>query len=386
MDKNRYILAVNVGSSSLKAGLYDSASAQFIARCQIAGIGGTATGRYSLEREQRTEEDAQFADHGQAFEKAAELLVDEPGTVVAVGHRVVFSGVLDKQTAEIDDAYLEELRLLSNLDSGHLPAMLTVIEAARSAFASVPHFACSDSAFFATLPERVKILPLPRRYYEQGVKKYGYHGLSYAYLSREFAKRHPEAAGGKVVYAHLGNGASLAALAGGRPIDTTMAFSPNSGILMSSRSGDLDPGAIAFLERRENLGPEAMDELLTNQSGLKGISGTTGDMQTLLENETADPAAADAVGVFCLAVQKAVGAMSAAMGGIDALVFSGGIGEESARVRQLICTQLGHLNISLEEEKNQQGLEVISKNDSILVSVLKSDEELIIAREVKDRL
>jgi acetate kinase len=244
--------------------------------------------------------------------------------------------------------------------------------------------ACFDTAFHHDLPRVARLLPIPRRYEAQGVRRYGFHGLSYAFLMGELARlAGSEAAQGRVILAHLGNGASLAAVHHGKPVDTSMSFTPTAGVPMSTRSGDLDPGLVWYLARAEGLDAKRFNEMVNFQSGLLGVSETSSDMRDLLDRETQDVRAAEAVALFCYQVKKWIGAFAAALCGLDTLVFAGGIGEKAPVIRARICHGLGFLGIELEEKQNVANAGVISAHASrVAVRVTHTDEELMIATTV----
>jgi acetate kinase len=257
-------------------------------------------------------------------------------------------------------------------------------EAFHRRFPELPQVACFDTAFHHDLPRVARLLPLPRRYEAQGVRRYGFHGLSYAFLMGELARVAGEQAGqGRVVLAHLGNGASLAAVHHGKPVDTSMAFTPTAGVPMSTRTGDLDPGLVWYLARTEKMGAKQFNELVNFRSGLLGVSETSSDMRDLLDREAQDARAAEAVALFCYQVKKWIGAFAAALGGLDTVVFSAGIGENCPSVRARVCEGLGHLGIELHEVSNLKNAPVISAQTArVAVRVIPTDEELMIARLV----
>jgi acetate kinase len=279
---------------------------------------------------------------------------------------------------------VEELRQLSAFDPEHLPEEIQLTEAFHRRFPDLPQVACFDTAFHHDLPRVARLLPIPRRYDAQGVRRYGFHGLSYAFLMEELARlAGTETAQGRVILAHLGNGASLAAVRDGKPVDTSMSFTPTAGVPMSTRSGDLDPGLVWYLARTEGLDAKRFNEMVNFQSGLLGVSETSSDMRDLLEHETQDVRAAEAVALFCYQVKKWIGAFAAALGGLDTLVFAGGIGENAPVVRARICDGLGFLGIELEEQRNAGNEGVISAETSgIPVRVIPTDEERMIAKMV----
>ncbi len=279
---------------------------------------------------------------------------------------------------------VEELRQLSPFDPEHMPEEILLTEAFHRRFPDLPQVACFDTAFHHDLPQVARLLPIPRRYEAQGVRRYGFHGLSYEFLIGELARlAGTEAAQGRVVLAHLGNGASLAAVRHGQSIDTSMSFTPTAGVPMSTRSGDLDPGLVWYLARTEKMNDKRFNEMVNFQSGLLGVSETSSDMRDLLEHETQDVRAAEAVALFCYQVKKWIGAFAAALGGLDTLVFAGGIGENAPPVRARICDGLGFLGIELEEKRNTANEGVISTVASrVVVRVIRTDEEQMIAKTV----
>lgn len=305
--------------------------------------------------------------------------------VVAVGHRVVHGGRRYTQPQQVTTDLLGELHRLSPYDPEHLPAEIGLIEAFGRRYPAVPHVACFDTAFHHDLPRVARLLPIPRRYDAVGVQRYGFHGLSYAYLMDELARLDGrEAAEGRVILAHLGNGASLAAVCGGKSLDTTMAFTPAAGLPMSTRSGDLDPGLVSYLARTEGMSVEQFHEMVNARSGLLGVSEISPDLRDLLAREHSDLRAAEAVALFCYHVKKWIGAFAAVLGGLDTIVFSGGIGENSPAARARICAGLGFLGVALEEARNSAGNPIISKEGSgVTVRVIRTDEELQIARSVR---
>jgi acetate kinase len=279
---------------------------------------------------------------------------------------------------------LEELRRLSPFDPDHMPEEILLTEAFQHRFPDLPQVACFDTAFHHDMPRVAQMLPIPRRYEAKGVRRYGFHGLSYEFLVGELARlAGTEAAQGRVILAHLGNGASLAAVRDGKSVDTSMSFTPASGVPMSTRSGDLDPGLISYLARTEKMSAKQFNEMVNSQSGLLGISETSSDMHDLLGREAQDVRAAEAVTLFCYQVKKWIGAFAAALGGIDTLVFAGGIGENAPAVRSRICDGLEFLGIELEEKKNAANEGVISAAAGrVAVRVIPADEERVIAKTV----
>jgi len=304
--------------------------------------------------------------------------------VTAVGHRVVHGGPTYSPPERITAAMVAELHRLSPFDPEHLPEEILLTQAFQLRFPDLPQVACFNTAFHHDLPRVARLLPIPRRYEALGVRRYGFHGLSYAFLMEELARlAGMEAARGRIILAHLGNGASLAAVHDGKPVDTSMSFTPTGGVPMSTRSGDLDPGLAGYLARTEGMSAAQFSEMSQAQSGLLGMSETSSDMRDLLDREAKDVRAAEAIAVFCYQVKKWVGSFVAALGGLNTLVFTGGIGENSPIVRSRICLGLECLGVELSEPRNASSAAVISTSDSrVTVRVMRTDEERMIARSV----
>jgi acetate kinase len=307
--------------------------------------------------------------------------------VRAVGHRVVH-GMQHTQPECVSAALLDELRAISSYDPEHLPVEIELIEAFRQRYPQLPQVACFDTAFHQTLPRTARLLPVPRRFDAMGVQRYGFHGLSYTYLMQALAQlAGPQEARGRVILAHLGSGASLAAVRDGRSMDTSMGFTPAGGLAMGTRSGDLDPGVAWYMIQREHLTPAQFNHLVNHESGLLGMSETSSDMRDLLARAPGDIRAVEAIDVFCYQVKKWIGAFAAAMGGLDTLVFAGGVGEFAPVVRAQICRELEFLGIEIDESSNAQNNSVISKKTGrVAVRVMHTDEELMIATSVSELL
>jgi acetate kinase len=391
----RAVLALNAGSSSLKLAVFSAGRAGQPARRLLSGAvariglpGATLTLSAGSTPDVTHALDA--PDHARALAAALEHLGPHLALarLAAVGHRLVHGGPRHDRACLVTPAVLAELRRLGPLDVDHLPAEIGVVEVMSRLAPALPQVACFDTAFHRTLPRVARVLALPRRYETEGVRRYGFHGLSCAFLIEELARvAGAEAARGRVVLAHLGAGASLTAVMDGRSVDTTMGFTPTSGIPMGTRSGDLDPGVLVYLLRSEGMSADALDDLVNRRSGLLGVSGSSPDMRDLLALEALDPYAAEAVALFCYQAKKAVGALAAALGGIDTLVFSGGIGERSGPVRARIARGLEHLGVHLDHARNEAGAPVVSADTSpCTVRVLATDEESIIARETREVL
>ena len=302
----------------------------------------------------------------------------------AVGHRVVHGGPNYAEPVRTTPAVIAELKRLSPLDPKHLPAEVDLIETFANHLPQVPQVACFDTAFHHDLPRCSRLLPVPRRFEAEVVRRYGFHGLSYSYLMGEVERlAGKEAARGRIILAHLGSGASMAAVHEGRPIDTTMAFTPAAGLVMATRCGDIDPGFLIYLMRSQGAGAEAIDELVNSHSGLLGISETSPDMRDLLQRESNDSRAAEAINIFCYQAKKWIGALAAALGGLDQLIFSGGIGEHAFPVRARICEGLEFVGIKIEAARNAQNADIISVDGGpVVVRVIPTDEEVVIARSV----
>ena len=383
------ILTINGGSSSIKFALFEGGDS--LRRILEGGIERIGLPEASLRVKGLNQADnfsrlVTAPDHTAAVNVLMDWLEESigSGSLGAVGHRVVHGGPKYSQPQRITAEMVGELRRLSAFDPEHLPEEIQLTEAFHRRFPDLPQVACFDTAFHHDLPRVAQLLPIPRRYEAQGVRRYGFHGLSYAFLIGELARlAGTEAAQGRVILAHLGNGASLAAVRDGKPVDTSMSFTPTAGVPMSTRSGDLDPGLVWYLARTESLDGKRFNEMVNFQSGLLGVSETSSDMRDLLEHETQDVRAAEAVALFCYQVKKWVGAFAAALGGLDTLVFAGGIGENAPAVRARICDGLGFLGIELEEKRNAANAGVISSETSrVPVRVIHTDEEWMIAKTV----
>ncbi len=387
-DKPR-ILTINGGSSSIKFAMFESGeSLRRILDGAIERIGlWESTFKVKGSNPGDTFSRSVTApDHTAAVGILMDWIGQQRGreALTAVGHRVVHGGPKYSQPQRIDAGMIEELHGLSAFDPEHLPEEILLTEAFHRRFPNLPQVACFDTAFHQDLPRVAQQLPIPRRYEARGVRRYGFHGLSYAFLMEELARvAGAEAAHGRVVLAHLGNGVSLAAVREGKPMDTSMSFTPAAGVPMSTRSGDLDPGLVWYLATTENMSAKQFNKMVNFQSGLLGISETSSDMRDLLDREARDVRAAEAIALFCYQIKKWVGSFAAALGGLDTLVFAGGIGENAPLVRWRVCAGLEFLGIELEEEANATNAGVISAAASrVMVRVMHTDEERMIAEMV----
>ncbi len=382
--KEKYVVTVNAGSSSVKLAMFTMYGMQKVFDAAVENI-GQPSARLIVAGNSKPIT-------AQNHASAATLLIEQlpsKGTdaaVVAVGHRMVHGGPKYYKSQVATNDVLHELRELAAFDPEHLPIELELVEVLQATLPDTQQILCFDTAFHHGLPARSRILPIPRHFEAKGIRRYGFHGLSYAFIISDLRSIEGEAAAnGKVVIAHLGSGASLAALRGGGSVDTTMSMTPASGIPMSTRSGDLDPGLMFYLSRVQDYDANRLQHMANFESGLLGISETTGDMKKLLEIENDDARAKDAVDIFCYHVTKAVGAFAAALGGLNTLVFTGGIGENAPKIRARVCDELSFLGITLDSERNESGARLISAEGSLVgVHVIHTDEAVTIAREISN--
>ena len=385
---SRVILCLNSGSSSLKFALYridGGGEERLLAQGATELNDGQITRlwiRTTREKVEKTGSEISSPStplHALAVE-LKRLQLQHPD---AVGHRLVHGGPLHAAPERITDALFHELRSLIPFAPLHLPDELAGIEAVSSNFPSLPQVACFDTAFHRSMPEVAQRFALPRALWDQGIRRYGFHGISYEYIMRTLGANPPS----RIIIAHLGNGASMAAVKDGRPLDTTMGFTPAGGFMMGTRSGDLDPGITLYLLEQLHFDVQRLTRLINHQSGLLGVSGISSDMRTLLERTNSEPNAAIAVQMFCYQVRKQIGALSAALGGLDLLVFTGGIGERAAPVRWEACSGLEDLGIRLDRERNDANADTISTSDCrSLVRVIPTNEDLMIARHTCELL
>jgi acetate kinase len=384
-----HILTVNGGSSSIKFALFEAGGEmRRLLDGKIERI-GSPSAHISAKGQHPSDSISQpvtAPDHRAAVNVLMDWLEGRigRGELAAVGHRVVHGGPRYTEAQRVTPEMVDTLHQLEPFDPEHLPEEIQLTSAFFRRFPDLPQVACFDTTFHRDLPQVARLLPIPRRYEARGVHRYGFHGLSYAYLMEELARvAGADAARGRIVLAHLGNGASLAAVREGRPIDTSMAFTPTAGIPMSTRSGDLDPGLVWYLNRVENINSRQFNHMVNFESGLLGISETSSDMSELLERESTDVRAAEAVAIFCYHVKKCIGAFAAALGGLDTLIFAGGIGENAAPVRLRSCEGLDFLGIALDAARNASNATVISTDASrVVVRVMHTDEESMIATTV----
>ena len=382
------ILTINGGSSSIKFALFEIGEPLrriLDGKVDRVGLSGTNLTFRDAAEESQDSRTIDAHDRGAAVAFLLDWLEAQQGfaSAQAVGHRVVH-GMMHTEPERVTPELLDELHRITPYDPEHLPLEIELIEAFRQRHPKLPQVACFDTAFHRTMPRVAKLLPIPRRYEAKGVRRYGFHGLSYAYLMEELARLGDAAAAtGRVILAHLGNGASMAAVRDGKSIDTSMGFTPASGLVMGTRSGDLDPGLVAFMARSEQMTAAQFDRMVNREAGLLGISETSSDLRDLLAQESGDARAAEAVALFCYQAKKWIGSFAAALGGLDTLVFAGGIGENAPLIRERICDGLGFLGIELTPQRNATNAPLISPDTGrVKVRVIRTDEELGIARSV----
>ena len=386
---NKYVLVINAGSSSIKFAVYqkDASSLQLVANAagQIEGIGSqpnflvkNSDGLVLIDRTLSVDE---VHDHTDAINIIRSWLWDyfADGTLLAVGHRVVHGGQRYSAPVLIDAKVLAELETLVPLAPLHQPQNLATIRVLLETMPSLPQVACFDTAFHRTQPDVAQRFAIPRRFADEGVRHYGFHGLSYEYIASVLPTLEPALADARIIVAHLGSGASLCAIHNGLSIATTMGFSPLDGLVMGTRCGNIDPGVLLYLMDRHNMDARALEQLLYYQSGLLGVSGISNDMRTLLASD--DPHSQEAIELFVYRIGREIGSLVAALGGLDALVFTGGIGEHSAEIRAKVCRQAAWLGLELDDSANAAVVTRISMPYSRLSAwIVPTDENLIIAR------
>ncbi len=371
-----YILTLNAGSSSLKAMFYALPSQDVLHMFSIEDIGLPVT-RCSITSGKETKQETltciephEALNLLTAFVK--KHFVQEP-TIIA--HRIVHGGTFFTEPTKLTQESLDTLRTLTPLAPNHLPTQIMYLEQLFKNFTHTTHVGCFDTAFHAHMPHIAQLTTLPRKYTDAGVKRYGFHGLSYEYIVQSLRRRNalPE----KLICAHLGNGASICAIRSGVSVETSMGMTPASGLMMSTRSGDIDPGVVRFMSSIEPLSIEMFDALTNTESGLKGVSGTTGDMRTLLELQGHDEHARNAVDLFCYTVKKYIGAYAALLNGVDMIVFTGGIGERSAYIRNEICKNLEYLGLEMNPNAPENFALLSTQTSRVRVEVMHTDENLV---------
>jgi acetate kinase len=393
VPQQKYVLTMNMGSATLKSALYEAGihetknqpklllsitvdqTGTSVGRLKIADPSGAVLLDSAVDR----------ADSNATLTTMFSWLSDQKylSQLAAAGHRMVHGGPRFKEPQRITREVVSELQELVVLDPDHMPGAIRGIQFIARRLPELPQVACFDTAFHSSLPKVARMYALPRRLYDQGIFRYGFHGLSYEFIMRELRGLEGKLADGKVIIAHLGNGASMAAVKEGKSIDTSMGFTPLEGLVMGTRSGDVDPGALIYLLEQKKMSSKAVDALLNKESGLLGVSGTSGDMRDLLGKVVTDNRAAEAVDLFCYRAKKYIGAYAAALGGLDLLVFAGGIGEHAPEIRERMCNGLDFLGIRLDGSRNAANAPLISHSQSqVKVRVIKTDEDQMIMRHV----
>ncbi len=392
MPEDEAILTINGGSSSIKFSVYKIENPlKLMLYGQLENI-GSAKAKLSFNNsvtEQINCISINASDHKEAADRLIDCLEKQEcfGSIKAIGHRIVH-GMKHTEPQLITPALIKYLKKISAYDPDHLPEEIKLIEVFRKRFPAFQQLACFDTSFHHSMPTVAKMLSIPRRFYNKGIQRYGFHGISFSYLMEELERlAGTESAKGKVILAHLGSGASLAAVINGKSKDSSMGFTPTSGLVMSTRTGDLDPGVAWYLMQFEKLSPKEFSHLINHESGLLGVSGKSSDMRELIGMEVNNDHAREAVELFCYQTKKWIGSFAVVLGGLDTLVFSGGIGEHSHEVRNKICEGLGFLGIELNEIRNKNNEAIISTEISkVKVRVIKTNEEVMIANMVNDLL
>ncbi len=385
-DQQR-ILTINSGSSSIKFSLYPIGEGEMLVLAGSLGGIGLGSGKFRAndgEGRSLLARPLQLKNHSAALQELIQWMRSNSIALgfEAVGHRLVHGGSRFNRTHLITSQLMATLDELIPYAPDHLPHEIEAIRVFLDSYPEVKEIACFDTAFHQTMPRVAQIYALPGDLRQHGVIRYGFHGLSYEYLLGELRKEAgKEASEGRIIMAHLGNGAIMAAIRGGRSLDTTMGFSPAGGLVMSTRSGDLDPGVILYLLKEKGLDVPALNQMVNKEGGLLGVSGSSSAMERLLEREAKDRRAAEAVELFCYQARKFLGALAAVLGGLDTLIFTGGIGENAPSIRGRICEGMEFLGIHLDPARNEAGEPIISGDHSpTTVRMIKTNEELMIAR------
>jgi len=386
--ENQAILTINRGSGTLKAGVYEASAEPSLAASIKVDRAGTTEARIKItDASDKTLVDSAVEDNKANSDLATILKwLTKNGyasRLAGIGHRLVYGGPRYTESQKITPEVLSELGKIAQLDPDHTPQAIQNIQFFADRLPHTPQIGCFDTAFHACLPKVARMYALPRKLYDEGLRRYGFHGLSCEYILQQLRATDAALASRRLIVAHLGNGASITAVHNGKSIDTSMGFTPLEGLVMGTRSGDIDPAAVIYLQERDRMSPRDIDGLLNKQSGLLGVSGTSSDMRDLLDRESRDDRAAEAVALFCYRAKKYVGAYAAALGGIDALIFAGGIGENAPQVRERICAGLEFLGLEIDPALNGSNALVISSARSrAKIKVIKTDEDIVIAQHV----
>jgi acetate kinase len=386
--EHQSILTINRGSGTLKAGLYKAtASPKLVASIKVDRA-GTRDARIKIsDASGKALLDSSVKDTGANSDLTTVLdwltETNHASHLAGIGHRLVHGGPRYTESQRITPEVLAELEKIATLDPDHTPQAIQNIQFFSDRLPDTPQVGCFDTAFHACLPKVARMYAVPRKFYDEGIRRYGFHGLSCEYILQQLRATDPALAASRLIVAHLGNGASMTAVNNGKSVDTSMGFTPLEGLVMGTRSGDIDPAAIIYLQQRDRLSAREIDTLLNKQSGLLGLSGTSSDMRDLLEREATDDRAADAVALSCYRAKKYVGAYTAALGGLDALIFAGGIGENAPPVRERICAGLDFLGLEIDPAANSSNAPVISSaRTHVKIKVIKTDEDIVIAQQV----
>jgi acetate kinase len=384
----RHVWTINRGSATLKSTLYAAGNDDALLLSIAVDQGGSSGSRLRISDPRGTvllDTPVDARDSSAALEAILGWMGEHGflSGLAAAGHRLVQGGPQHKDPERITPKFVSEIERFARLDPDHMPAAIQGIQLISKKFPQLPQVACFDTAFHSSLPQVARMYALPRHLYDQGIFRYGFHGLSYEYVMRELRTLDRELAGGRVIIAHLGSGASMVAIKHGKSIDTSMGFTPLEGLVMGTRSGDVDPGVLLYLLEHGKMSTKETSRVVNQESGLLGVSGTTADMKVLLSAMQQDARAAEAVDLFCYRVKKYIGAYAAVLGGLDVLVFAGGIGERAPIVRKRACDGLGFLGIDLDAAGNQADAAVISSQKSrVKVRVIKTNEDQMILRHV----
>ncbi|HEY6333595.1 MAG TPA: acetate/propionate family kinase [Blastocatellia bacterium] len=383
----RRVLTVNTGSSSLKSGLYEETENGSLARrlsAEVIRIGEPGCRMRIVDSigKKILDADQNLPSHESAIKALFEWIEghEDYKNFEAAGHRVVHGGNRYRQPQAVTPDLISTLRGLVRFDPDHLPQAIAGIEAVTRLYPSLKQVACFDTAFHQEMPKVARMYALPREYFDEGVLRYGFHGLSYEYVVQQLVSIYGPSAGGRIIAAHLGNGASITAIRDGKSVDTTMGFTPTEGLVMGTRSGDIDPGVMVYLCMEKKMTAEEIDDLINKKAGLLGVSGISEDMRDLLGKEATNTSAAEAIDLFCYRAMKYIAAYVAVLGGLDMLVFTGGIGEHAAPVRSRICQGLEYLGVRVDEDLNASGQPLISSSASqVKIRVIPANEDVIIA-------
>jgi acetate kinase len=388
VSQQKRVLTMNRGSATLKAALYDAGNHDDLLLSMTVEQAGVSSSSLKIADPNGTSLFESTVESGET-NAALETMLAWLGKhghlsgLAAAGHRLVQGGPRYREPQRISPEFLSEIEQLVTLDPDHLPAAISGVQFIAKEFPELPQVACFDTAFHSSLPKVARMYALPRRFFDEGIVRYGFHGLSYEYVMRELRALDGKLARGRVIIAHLGSGASMVAVKDGKSLDTSMGFTPLEGLVMSTRSGDVDPGALLYLMGRTKMSAKEINQVVNKESGLLGISETSGDMRTLLGKTATDSRAEEAVDLFCYRTRKYIGAYAAVLGGLDVLVFAGGIGEHAPAIRGRICDGLEFLGIRLDAPCNESNAAVISTNESrVRVRVINTNEDLMIVQHV----